>query len=119
MRVQRGKDIRAGERRPFAGVVQVSWQTGSGETRTIRAKCTELSDQGARIECQGPIDVRTSVYLQAPAYGLMGNASVRYCRQSGLKHIVGLLFSSAVSEAEQGRKRLIGGQPLEGKPDAD
>jgi len=119
MRVQRGKDIRVGERRPFAGVVQVSWQTGSGETRTIRAKCTELSDQGARIECPSPIDLRTSVYLHAPAYGLMGNASVRYCRQSGLKHIVGLLFISVVSEAEQGRKRLIGRLPGEEKPHAD
>jgi hypothetical protein len=107
MRVQSKENIRTGERRAFQGVVQVSWQTRSGETRVIRAKCTELSDQGAKIECENPIDLRTSVYLQAPAYGLMGNATVRYCRRSGIKHIVGLLFSSAASEAEQGRKRLI------------
>jgi hypothetical protein len=52
-----------------------------------------------------------NVYLQAPAYGLMGNATVRYCRRSGMKHIVGLLFSSAAREAEQGRRRLILSQP--------
>jgi hypothetical protein len=118
MRVQQTEDIRAGQRRPFQGVVQVSWQARSGETKTVRAKCLDLSDQGARIECEPPIEFRTQVYLQAPAYGLMGNATVRYCRRSGIKHIVGLLFSSAAGESEQGRKRLIRNQPGAEKPDA-
>jgi hypothetical protein len=107
MRVQHIRDIRSGERRPFEGAVQVSWQTRSGEMQTIRAKCVDLSDQGARIECESPIDFRANVYVQAPAYGLMGNASVRYCRRSGMKHIIGLLFNSPAGEADQGRKRLI------------
>jgi hypothetical protein len=119
MRAQRSEDIRTGERRPFQGVVQVSWQTRSGETRMVRAKCIELSDDGASIECEHPIELRTNVYLQAPAYGLMGNASVRYCRRSGIKHIVGLLFSSAASQADQGRKRLIRRPPGEEKRHAD
>lgn len=79
--------------------------------KTIRAKCVDLSDHGARIECEQPIDFRTNVYLQAPRYGLMGNATVRYCRRNGIKHIVGLLFGSAASQAEQGRKHLIVHQP--------
>ena len=62
------EDIRTGERRPFQGAVQVSWQTRSGEMKTIRAKCLDLSDQGARIECDSPIDLRTNVYLQAPGF---------------------------------------------------
>jgi hypothetical protein len=111
MRVQHTEDVRTGERRPFQGAVQVSWQTRSGETKTIRAKCIDLSDLGARIECEHPIDFRTNVYLQAPAHGLMGNATVRYCRRRGVKHIVGLLFSAAASQAEQGRRRLIRSQP--------
>lgn len=113
MRVQNKQNGRGGDRRPFQGAVRVSWQIRSGETRIISAKCTELSDQGARIECDEAIDLRTSVYLQAPAHGLMGNATVRYCRRSGLKHIVGLLFSSAASQADQGRKRLIQRPPGE------
>ena len=111
MRVQQTEDIRAGQRRPFQGVVQVSWQARSGETKTVRAKCLDLSDQGARIECEPPIEFRTQVYLQAPAYGLMGNATVRYCRRSGMKHFIGLLFSSVASQAEEGRKRLIRSAP--------
>ena len=79
MRVQgKEENVRTGERRPFLGVVQVSWQTRSGETRVIRAKCIEISDQGARIECENPIDLRTRVYLQAPAYGLTFSALLRF-----------------------------------------
>jgi hypothetical protein len=110
MLVERTEDIRNGERRPFQGAVQVSWQARSGETKTMRAKCLDLSEQGARIECENPLEFRSNVYLQAPAYGLMGNATVRYCRRRGIKHIVGLLFSSAAGEAEQGRKRLARGR---------
>jgi hypothetical protein len=79
--------------------------------KVVRAKCLDLSDQGARIECEAPIESRTRVYVRAAAYGLMGNASVRYCRRSGMKHMVGLLFSSVAGEADEGRKRLIRNPP--------
>lgn len=111
MRVRQNHNIRGAERRPFHGAVIVSWQTRSGNMRTGRATCTDLSNEGARIECEFPIDVHTNVYLQAPAYGLMGNASVRYCRRNGIRHIIGLLFNSPASDADQGRKRLIRSQP--------
>ena len=118
MRVRHTQDIRVGPRRPFYGVVKVSWQARSGEMLTIRAKCLDLSDHGARIECEQPIEVRTNVYVQAPAHGLMGNATVRYCRRSGMKHIVGLLFSSVAREAEEGRKRLVQEKTGAERPDA-
>jgi len=100
-------DIRSCERRPFQGAVQVSWQARSGEMKLIRAKCLDLSDQGMRIECQQAFEVRANVYLQAPAFGLVGNASVRYCRRSGMKHIIGLMFSAASSQADRGRQRCL------------
>ncbi|MGA2133959.1 MAG: PilZ domain-containing protein [Bryobacteraceae bacterium] len=101
------KDIRQGARHPFQGAVQISWQDQAGEKRMIRAKCLDLSDTGICILCEQPMNTRTSVYVQAPAYGLMGNATVRYCRRSGLKHTIGLMFSSATSQAETGRKRCL------------
>ncbi|HUE03487.1 MAG TPA: PilZ domain-containing protein [Bryobacteraceae bacterium] len=107
MRQQRTEDVRRGERRPFQSDVRVSWLSRSGEMTMIRAKCIDLSEQGARIECQQPIEPRTSVYLQAPRHGPMGNATVRFCRRKGMKHIVGLLFSAAAGEADSGRKQLI------------
>jgi hypothetical protein len=107
MRVQNWQGIRADERRPFQGSVLVSWQGPSGEVKTIRAKCLDISDLGARIECEPAIDSRTNVFVEAPAHGLLGNASVRYCRRSGMKHIIGLMFSAPASQADEGRKRLI------------
>jgi len=107
----RTKDIRLGERRQFELAVQISWHTRSGEARIIKARCLDISDQGARIECEQPIDLRTSVYLQAPSFGLMGNATVRYCRRSGLKHAIGLMFNSPVSLADRGRKRCLDQRP--------
>src|SRR5579871_322541 len=110
MRVQRSSDIRNGERHPFQGVVQISWLTRTGETKTIRAKCVDISEQGVRVECQEPLEFRSNVYIQAPAHGLMGNATVRYCRRAGMKHSVGLLFSSVAGMAEEGRKRIVQAQ---------
>jgi hypothetical protein len=107
MLIQTWQGARIDQRRAFQGAVLVSWQTQSGETRTIRAKCLDISDLGARIECEPPIELRTNVFVEAPAHGLLGNASVRYCRRSGMKHIVGLLFSAPASQADEGRKRLI------------
>jgi hypothetical protein len=107
MELDSKKGIRRSERHPFQGAIQVSWQNRSGETRMARAKCLDLSDQGVRIVCEQPIELRTNVYVQAPAYGLMGNATVRYCRRLGAKHAIGLMFSSAVSQAETGRIRCL------------
>jgi hypothetical protein len=111
MQEQHAPNIRGSERRPFQGAVQVTWQVRTGEVKMVRAKCVDLSDLGVRIECDQPIEVRTNVYVQAPAFGLMGNASVRYCRRSGIKHIVGLMFSSAASQADMGRKRCLDQTP--------
>lgn len=105
------------DRRPYQCPVQISWQFG-GETKTIRGKCVDLSPQGARIECPEAIDVRSIVYMQAPGHGLMGNATVRYCRRTGMKYTIGLLFSAATSQADKGRQRCVSAsQESTGKPD--
>ncbi len=106
MQAQHHGEIRASERREFKGIVQISWQSRTGETRTTRAKCLDISDLGVRIECDQAIEFRTQVYVQAPGHGLMGNASVRYCRRAGLKHVIGLMFGSVASQAESGRKKI-------------
>jgi hypothetical protein len=106
MNVQSGA-IRNDHRRPFECPIVISWQERSGETKVIRAKCLDLSQQGARIVIDLPIEIRTSVYLQSPSHGQLGNATVRHCSRTGLKYTIGLLFSSASSQADEGRKRCI------------
>ncbi len=102
----RGRGARREERHPLVCVLQISWQRAGGETCTTRANCRDVSPRGALVECAEPILARSSVYLSAPSYGLMGNATVRYCRRKGLKFAIGLEFTWAAALAEEGRKRM-------------
>jgi hypothetical protein len=100
MRALRGRQSRRDERYPFTCALQISWQRSTGESCTMRATCREVSLHGARVECDEPLEVRSNVYLNTLSYGLMGNATVRYCRRQGMKYVVGLEFTFAVALAE-------------------
>jgi hypothetical protein len=102
-----GLQARREKRYPLTCALHISWQRATGETCNTRATCREVSLHGARIECPEPLVVRSSVYLSAPSYGLMGNATVRYCRRYGLKYAIGLEFTWAAALAEEGRKRIL------------
>jgi hypothetical protein len=95
------------ERRRFECTAQVSWQTRSGENKFARGKIIDLSLQGAGIESTQPIDPHTLVYLQAPGYGAIGNATVRYCVRTGLKYRIGVLFSAPTKWADSARQKYL------------
>jgi hypothetical protein len=102
----RGREARREERYPLTCALLISWQRANGEPSTSRATCREVSPHGARVECSEALIARSNVYLSAPSYGLMGNATVRYCRRQGMKFAIGLEFSWAAALAEKGRKRI-------------
>jgi hypothetical protein len=93
MDARRGREARREERYPITCTVQISWQRANGESCTTRATCREVSLPGARVECSEPLMARSSVYLSAANYGLMGNATVRYCLRQGMKYAIGLEFT--------------------------
>src|SRR5690242_19245638 len=99
MGVRNGGKIRRTERVPLECPLILSWQLPNGETRSARATCRDVSKDGARLDCSEAVSVRSSVYVQAPKYGLMGHATVRYCRKQGLKNSIGLEFSWAAALA--------------------
>jgi len=107
MDAPRGRQARREERYPMTCALQISWQRPNGESCTVRATCREVSPHGARVECTEPLIARSSVYLSAPSFGLMGNATVRYCRRQGMKYAVGLEFTWAATLAEEGRRRAL------------
>jgi len=109
MDARRGRGSRREERYPLACALQISGQRASGESWTTRATCRDVSPHGARVECSEPLLARSSVYLSAPSFGLMGNATVRYCRRQGMKFTIGLEFTWAAALAEEGRKRMSPG----------
>ena|SRR5579871_1593334 len=101
-----GREARREARYPLTCALQISWQRANGEPCSSRAICREVSLHGARVECSESIAARSNIYLSAPSYGLMGNATVRYCRRQGTKFAIGLEFTWAAALAEEGRKRM-------------
>ena len=107
-----GRESRREKRYPLVCALQISWQRANGELCTTRATCREISRHGALAECGEPLVARSNVYLSAPGYGLMGNATVRYCRRKGLKFVIGLEFTWAAALAEEGRKQMSQGPKI-------
>lgn len=94
-------------RLPFEAWLQVSWTDSHGQVKNLRAKCLDLSAEGARLETDAPIAARTSVTLSSTRYGSLGTASVRHCVRQMLKYSIGLEFTSSMALAGQGRKRCL------------
>ena len=109
MGAQSGGKARREERYPVTCPVLMSWQRASGEMCSARVICREISLHGARVECSEALAARASVYLNAPSHGLLGHATVRFCRRQGTKYAVGLEFTWAAALAEEGRKRILPG----------
>jgi PilZ domain len=107
-----GSGARKEQRCALGCPLEVCWQLGTGEPRVVRATCLDVSPKGARIECPQQLTVRSIIYLKAPSYGLMGSATVRFCRPHGLRYHVGLEFTWAAMLAEQGRKQALGANQL-------
>ena len=68
----------------------VSWQTPDGDTVGERVLLVNLSDNGVLIEMTRQLELRQIVQLKIPSWQIDGSASVRYCRQKGLKYRIGL-----------------------------
>ena len=75
----------------------ISWQNESGENMTDRIMLTNLGDNGAMVEMSSKLSLRQSVQLRVPAWQIDGSASVRYCRQKGLKYQIGLELSFSIA----------------------
>jgi len=70
-------------------------QDRQGKTRCMRARGIDISETGARVQVDEPIDPRSHVFVEAEQYNLIFSASVRYCTRLGSKFLLGLRFSAA------------------------
>ena len=99
--------MRRHSRLPFETQMQLSWKDARGKLQRVRAKCLDLSAEGARLETDTPIPARTSVSLDSTRYGALGTASVRHCVRDTLKYSIGVEFTSSLPLAGSGRKRCL------------
>jgi hypothetical protein len=99
--------MRRHARQPFEDQMKVSWRDARGQVKSLRAKCLDLSADGARLETDLPIPARTSITLHSARYGNLGIASVRHCVRHTLKYSIGVEFTSSLALAGQARKRCL------------
>jgi hypothetical protein len=70
---------------------RVCWVHG-GQKHTVKSQVVDLSDDGARVKIDVPLEPEMSVVLEMPRMRLAGTAIVRYCRQRKKAYNVGLSF---------------------------
>ena len=99
--------LRRHARLPFDVRMQVSWKDAGGRVRNLRARCLDLSVEGARLETDAPIPARACVYLHSARHGSLGAASVRYCVRHTLKYAIGLEFTESMPLAGVARRRRL------------
>jgi hypothetical protein len=99
--------LRRHARLPFDDQMQVSWKDSHNQVQSQRAKCLDLSAEGARLETDRPIPARATITLHSPRYGSLGTASVRHCVRHTMNYWIGLEFTASRALAGQGRKRCL------------
>lgn len=99
--------MRRHARHPFEDVLRVTWKDTRGQLRKLKARCLDLSPEGARLETDTPIQSRTNIALDSARFGSLGTASVRHCARQGLKYAIGVEFTASLALAGEGRKRCL------------
>jgi hypothetical protein len=99
--------LRRHARLPFDDQMQVSWKDSRSQVQTQRAKCLDLSAEGARLETDRPIPARATITVHSARYGSLGTASVRHCVRHTLNYWIGVEFTASPALAGQGRKRCL------------
>ena len=99
--------LRRHARHPFEGELEVSWKDSCGLIKKLRAKCVDLSAEGACLETDVPIPARTSITLHSARHGSLGTATIRHCVRSALKYTLGIEFTCALALGGAGRKRIF------------
>ncbi len=85
-----GKEARRQVRRSIDCDVAVSWRDREGAVRFVRARGVDLSESGARIEADEPLEVGSHLFVNVMEYGVGATACVCHCTRRGAKFLVGL-----------------------------
>lgn len=94
-------DKRRKQRQLFDCVMEITWQDGQSNSRTLQVRAIDLSNSGIRVEATEPVELHTSVYVRAERYGLTGNTIVRHCGRRGGKYILGLELHSETTAPDR------------------
>ena len=87
--------------------MEAVWQDPRGLIQKLKARCLDLSEEGARLETDSPVPARTRITINCLPFGSLGMASVRTCQRHSLKYWIGVEFTSSLALAVAARKRCL------------
>jgi hypothetical protein len=74
-----------------AGALQVSWINAAGNMETARTRALNVSENGIALQLPSAA-LPTRVRFQSHRFNLYGAGSVKYCRRTGAKYVIGVEF---------------------------
>jgi hypothetical protein len=104
------RNLRRNERIAYLGTIEVSWVETDGKKKVFKGNCTDVSDDGLRMELPVDIPVRTLVLLRFARLHLTGTATVRHVRRSKMNFVLGLQFNQQLGQQVASNLQAL--QPL-------
>ena len=86
------RERRRHKRYPESGQLRILWEDDAGRDRISNAEIVDISVAGLRLRVSERIPERTYVTCNDPARRISGRGTVRHCRFSRGKYIIGLEF---------------------------
>ncbi len=94
-------DLRRQERQPCEHQVTLMWRDTRGDNKFATVRAVDISKCGIRLQMPEALPLHAYVTLRATKLGLLGNASVRYCRRTAAsKFAVGAEFTAGLQWRE-------------------
>jgi hypothetical protein len=95
------RERRRAERTASDAVNVTLHDVGSSRPTVVRGQVIDVSDRGIGVVTRDKIQERTYVTLRVEPWDWSGNATTRYCAQSGAKYMVGLELSPGTRKPVQ------------------
>lgn len=95
-----GAERRALARIPVRTSFDVMWQDREGRHKRMRGRAVDISERGACLTSFRPLPRNAVIYIKARRHQFEGSASVRYCRRSGLRYVIGVELRGPLTRSD-------------------
>ena len=85
-------EYRSGPRLPCSAELRISWSDARGRVVHDVARCLDISDTGARIECHEAVAKLTPIQISSQQGCVLKTGKVCYCEPEGSGFQIGIEF---------------------------
>jgi hypothetical protein len=92
------KDLRRSPRYAVDGeTLRVSWLGLNGSLNMVQhSRVLNISEEGIAVELPEPAQLASRVKLEGEKHRLLGEGTVKHCRRSGARYVVGIEFADGL-----------------------